>query len=401
MRHLGRRSQFRHNECARDQGGTSGMNILHISPTYYPATYFGGPIYSTLGLCNALAGIEGAVLRVLTTDSAGPHRSNKIEVVGMPSVFPAGYEVFYCRRRMGADISFEMFTYLSSMIAWADIVHLTAVYSPPTIPSLLISRIKRRPVVWSPRGSLQRWRGVTRPMAKHVWEAVCNTLVVPERCVLHVTSEEEARASANRIPKARTVLIPNGIDIPLAAKNRQWCPGGRLRVLYLGRLHPIKGIENLIAALPKLESTGVSLTICGEGDPAYKESLVRKTVELGVVDMVSFRGHVNGEAKTAAFTVADVCVVPSYVENFGMVVGEALAHGVPVIVSKGAPWAGIESHDCGLWVENTPDCLAAALKVIWKRDLADMGSRGRAWIEREFSWHKIADEIFSVYDGLL
>src|SRR5437867_6880662 len=161
---------------------SGGVRLLHIIPAYYPATYWGGPIYSVYGLCNALAKTPGVSLRVLTTDTAGPSRSDSVEVTGVPMRYPGGYEVFVCRRRWAASVSPGMLLRLWPMIRWADVVHLTAVYSPPTIPTLLISRLLGKPLVWSPRGALQRWEGSTRVMSKALWEWVCRVFA-PHRII--------------------------------------------------------------------------------------------------------------------------------------------------------------------------------------------------------------------------
>ncbi len=292
-----------------------------------------------------------------------------------------------------------MFVRLMPMIRWADVVHLTAVYSPPTIPTLLLCKLFRKPVVWSVRGALQRWQGTTRALPKQLWERWCDLLCIRDRVVLHVTSEDEGRASSDRIKNAAPVVIPNGVDVPPLNADRQWQPDDRLRLLYLGRLHPIKGIENLLHAL-RQSDTAASLSICGNGNKQYESSLKSLVRELSLNDRVRFCGPVAGEEKEKQFREADVCVVPSFSENFGMVVAEALATGVPVIASKGAPWSGIEKHGCGLWVENDPHSLGEAISRISAKALATMGKNGREWMEQEFTWPSIARRMNGVYRGL-
>jgi glycosyltransferase involved in cell wall biosynthesis len=106
-------------------------------------------------------------------------------------------------------------------------------------------------------------------------------------------------------------------------------------------------------------------------------------------------------AKTNAFNSADICVAPSHSENFCMVVAEALAHRVPVIASTGTPWQGLEEHGCGLWVDNTPASLAAAVQTLRARPMGEMGSRGRAWMIRDFSWDSVAREMRDLYGRLI
>jgi hypothetical protein len=131
----------------------------------------------------------GCQVRVLTTNANGPDA-----VLNVPTdrdVLLDGVSVRYCPRFGAENTSIDLLRRLPSAIAWADVVHLTAVYSFPTIPVLALARMARKPVVWSPRGSLQRWQGSTNLRAKMVWERLC-TLFAPQYLTLHVTSAEEA-----------------------------------------------------------------------------------------------------------------------------------------------------------------------------------------------------------------
>ena len=173
-----------------------------------------------------------------------------------------------------------------------------------------------------------------------------------------------------------------------------------MKLLYLGRLDPIKGIENLLAAL-KESASFVTLSICGEGANGYLANLKALSRELGIEDRVKFLGHVTGEAKANCFAEADVFVMPSFSESFGLSAAEALSYGVPVIVSKGTPWSEVEKVGCGLWVDNDPQSLASAFGQIREMPRAEMGQRGREWMAREFSWDVIAARMVKVYEGLL
>src|SRR5262249_44577551 len=120
----------------------------------------------------------------------------------------------------------------------------------------------------------------------------------------------------------------------------------------------------------------------------------------GLSESVQMVGHVAGDAKTEFFENADVLVAPSYTENFGLVVAEALAHAVPVIASRGMPWGRVEDIGCGLWVENDPRNLAEAICQISSMPLTDLGGRGRQWMQREFAWDSLAEKMAHVYREL-
>lgn len=375
------------------------MRVLHITPSFYPAHVYGGPTESVYRLCLYLLR-NGCEVRILTTDANGRDKVldvNKEQEVEMAN----GLRARYCKRLMRHSVSPGLVRLLPSYIRWADVVHLTAVYSFPTIPTLLACKVFGKPVIWSPRGSLQRWEGSTRPILKTAWEWICR-IVAPKRFILHVTSEEEAKGSLGIFPAVEAAIIPNGIEIP----EKVSCVNGNgvLRLLYVGRFHPIKGIENLLAACQMLDGSPTipwSLTIVGGGDQGYTESLLCRTRELALSKQVQMIGEVVGEAKKGFFEHADIVIVPSHTENFGMVVAEALAHGVPVIAGRGTPWRKLEEIGCGLWVDNDPESLAQAIHTMSKMPLREMGQRGRKWMEEEFAWSRVAQDMSDLYNRLL
>ncbi len=378
------------------------MKILHVPPAFYPATRWGGPTFSVYALCNHLAQKEGVVLRVLTSNCAGPQRTDNLPITACPQRYDAGYDVYFTRRILGKDIAPGLCARLIPLVQWADIVHLTSTYSFPTLPTLSVCRLLNKPVIWSPRGALQaaaEWSGSSKQTAKKVFERSCQ-LIMPKDTVLHVTAEMERELSLKRIPGMATALIPNGVDVPPNPIDRAWRPGGRLRLIYFSRLDPKKGLENLLDAMPRLPEP-VSLDIYGGGDPAYTNSLERRVADHALGARVTFHGHVTGEAKSRAFQSGDLFVLPSYTENFGIVVAEAMAHGLPVITSTNTPWHGVTDRDCGAWVKNDPETLEQTIRSFLERDLPAMGQRGRAWMQEDFSWPGLADDFISVYATML
>jgi len=381
------------------------VNILHVTPSYYPATYWGGPIFSVHALNNALARLPEVALKVVTTDAAGPRSADRLDVQNLNMSLYPDHEVIFTRRMSRASISAELLRRLPSLIRWADGVHLTATYSFPTLPTLFLCRLLNKPVVWSPRGAILEtleWTGVQRKGLKRLWEWVCNALIRPGRIAAHVTSGIEQAAVQTRIPSAKTVIVPNGVDIPDIFLERERLSNGKLRLIYIGRLSPIKGIENLLKAVRKLDHPDITLSIYGSGQADYKKRVEQLAADLTFRDTtVIFAGHVTGEAKMQAFHSADVCIVPSFSENFCMVAAESLAHGVPIIASHGTPWKRIEEKGCGLWVDNSPESLAQAIMKIRMMPLSEMGRRGREWMRAEYSWDAVAVAMLDVYRKLI
>jgi glycosyltransferase involved in cell wall biosynthesis len=372
-----------------------GLKIAHVVPSFFPAHVYGGPIQSVYALCNALARLRCEV-RVLTTNANGLEAVLPVDTARELRLGD-GISVRYCARRIRHSVAPELLRLLPDYVRWADVVHLTAVYNFTTFPTLAAARRQSKPVVWSPRGALQRWTGSRRPGIKSVWEMIARGLL-PRPLVLHVTSEEERRESLQKIPAVRTAVIPNGIEIPAAVTRTEG--GGALRLLFIGRIDPKKGIENLLDACARLDFPW-TLTIAGGGDPAYLRSIADRIRALGLEGRAVMAGELLDDAKERAFHNADLCVVPSFTENFAIVVAEALARAVPVIASRGTPWQAIEQHNCGLWVDNSPESLAGAMARMRSAWLRDMGLRGRQWMQQDFSWDTIGARMLAVYQELV
>lgn len=373
------------------------MKIAHIAPAFYPAHVYGGPSYSAYRLCGALADL-GHEVRVLTTDANGLRETLDVDTEAEVSLAPR-FTARYCRRLVRHSVSLDFIRHLGAFVAAADVVHLTAVYNFTTLPTLLACKVRRKPLVWSPRGGLQRWAGSTNVRLKDVWDWACRALA-PDRMVLHVTSEDEAQQSLRRYSGVSAANIPNGIDLP-EVRARE--PAPALRLLYIGRLHPIKGLENLIQAAGLLKGAPFSwrLTIAGDGGADYRATLHALVGTLGIGDRVTFCGDVRDDAKDSLFRSSDVLVLPSHSENFGIAAAEALAYGIPVIASKGTPWSRLESEGCGAWVSNEPGALARAIAQMASSPREDYGMRARALAESEFSWGHVAGQMAMVYEGLL
>ncbi len=334
---------------------------------------------------------------VLTTDTDGPGARVAVQTGGEVELAP-GMRVRYYRKLMRNSVAPGLITNLARYAAAADLVHLTAVYNFPSLPTLAICRRLNKPLVWSPRGALQDWPGRRRAMAKALWDRLC-LKIAPPHAILHATSEPEAESIRKALPGLSIAVIPNGVTIPDASPGP---PGGSetLRLLFIGRLDPKKGLENLLdacAMLKRQDALRFTLTIAGSGPEAYRKRLSDLIHRRELADRVRMSGKVDGNEKERAFAEADVTIVPSHIENFALVVAEALARERPVIASHGTPWAEIERVGCGLWVENSPAALSDAVRRISAMPLPQMGERGRRWMIEQFGWPAIARQMLTCY----
>jgi glycosyltransferase involved in cell wall biosynthesis len=386
------------NGAATDRS-TTALKVLHVSPAYAPAWGYGGATEAIYQSSRHVA-LAGAHVKVLTTDADGRERRLSAEK-RREFERDLPFEVRYCARMTGHSVSPELVANLRQMVAWADVVHLHVAFSFPTIPTLLAARMYERPVVWTLHGAMQRWRQSRRENLKRVWGRVCRA-AAPPKLVLHATSDEEAVESLERFGDATAVVIPNGVEAP--EKIERSPRDGTMRIGFIGRLDPIKGIENLLDACGRLSerhNVAFSLVVAGSGDPKYEQLLKARTVALGIDGRIEFLGDVRGEQKRRFFEATDIAVVPSFTENFGLVVTEALAHGVPVIASTGTPWAYLEERSCGLWVRNDAESLANAVEKMSRMALDQMGERGRRWMMEEFAWPGCARKLIACYRALL
>jgi glycosyltransferase involved in cell wall biosynthesis len=225
--------------------------------------------------------------------------------------------------------------------------------------------------------------------------------------LFHATSEAELGDIRRLGWKQPVAIVPNGINIPQVKTLdvvKRINNGSRI-LLYLSRLHPEKRIDNLLKAWKDLEHrfSDWDLWICGPLEGAYPQAMVELSKSLQL-KRAMFKGEVLGAEKTRVYCGADLFVLPTNTENFGMVVAESLACGTPAIVTKGAPWSGLETNRCGWWIDNGVEALRDTLihaMLLPKDELCDMGQRGRQWMEREYSWDMQADKMRSAYEWLL
>lgn len=283
-----------------------------------------------------------------------------------------------------------------------DIVHLHGIWPPFYHRFVIAARKRQIPIVWSIHGMLSPWA-----MKYKRWKKIPAWWLWQKRdlksaAVLHVTSEREiewvrAQGFTNRI-----VNIPLGTKLPDAVPARAHKPK---RLLFVGRVSPIKALDNLIRAWDLVRPADWALRIVGNDERGYQASLVRLVEELQLGASVEFPGPKFGTDLEEEYRNADALVLPSHTENFGAVVADALAWGLPVITGKGTPWKEVvvgsgSGSGSGWWVENDPENLAKALRELMAlsdEDRRAMGERGRELVMEKYSWAAIAEQVKSVY----
>jgi len=199
-------------------------------------------------------------------------------------------------------------------------------------------------------------------------------------------------------------VIPNGITMP--ARSSRINHGGERerKILFLSRIHPKKGLLDLVEAWARVKRPGWCVVVAGPDEGGFAATIKAAAARAGVNDSMVFVGAVTGEKKEKFFLDADVFVLPSYSENFGIVVGEALSYGVPVIATNVTPWEELHTWKCGWWIDTGVTALAAALTdacAVGDIQRSEMGARGRRLIGEKYSWRSAAEAHLAFYEWLL
>lgn len=329
----------------------------------------------------------------------------------------------------------EMETALKRSVQDADIIHSNGLWMMPNIyPEWAIRGTKCKLVV-QPHGTLSRWA-----MKRSWWKKMplwwlWQKRVLDKAEMLVATCDKEYKEIRTLGYKQPIVVLPIGLDmptlgnkttehtestegkpqntqktqkedlklatshLPLATENERL-----KRIVFFGRVHKVKAVDHLVKAWGQLHANLPDWELVIAGPDCGAKGELEAIIAEEKIPRVRFVGEINGPAKYDFLTEADIYVLPSHTENFGVTVAEALACGTPTIASQGTPWEGLESEKCGKWVPIGVEPLAEALRELTSLtddERAEMGKRGRAWIQRDFSWDGIGAKMKAAYAWLL
>jgi glycosyltransferase involved in cell wall biosynthesis len=260
------------------------------------------------------------------------------------------------------------------------------------------------PRVVSTRGMLEPWALRHKHWKKAAAWRLYQRRDVERAAALHATADAEAVNIAAMGLKPPVHTIPNGVDLPeLAATDRPAGDQAPMTAVFLGRIYPVKGLQMLVEAWARARPAGWRLLIAGPDEAGHRREVEAAVAAAGLSDVVSFPGPVWGKAKTKLLLGADLFVLPSHSESFGMALAEALAHGAPALTTTAVPWPALEARQCGWRAAPAADALAAALRVATACDrqtLRAMGAAGRELIAAEYGWPQIAGAFVALYEAL-
>jgi len=286
-----------------------------------------------------------------------------------------------------------------------DVVHENCCWIPSSAFTQKWAQDLGYKVVLTPHGMLEPWI-----LKRHYWTKKFPALLLYQKAAvknangLHATAESEKENLLKLGYNDKISVIANGIDVEDIEMKSSW--KRNKEILFLSRVHVKKGINFLLEAVAQLKEQlqGYVVRIAGEGDATYIEELKRVTVCLGVSDLIRFEGGVYGNRKWELFRQADLFILPTHSENFGIVVAEALASGTPVVTTIGTPWNELKSQQCGWWTEVGTEATVKALRnflSLTEDELETMGRNGRKLVEEKYSARKVAKEFVDMYKSIL
>lgn len=277
---------------------------------------------------------------------------------------------------------------------WQFIVHETCNHA----------RQKGKPYLITPHGMLYPEALARSSWKKRLLEKLWFGRDIREASCIHATCDKEMENLRLLGYKGPIAVIGNPVAVPdyteglFSSRRKKASP--LWGVAFLGRLHPIKKVENLLYGVSLSSHENVNVYIMGKGDDDYEEFLRNEAKRLSISDRTHFLGFINGKDKFKRLAMMDALFVPSDMENFGMIIPEALIVGTPVMASLGTPWEALNSERCGWWRDNSPESIAAVIDELYS--LSDeerhaMGLRGREYILQNFSANKVAQKMNNLY----
>ncbi|WYL99579.1 MAG: glycosyltransferase [Gloeotrichia echinulata CP02] len=368
----------------------------------------GGPAYSVTNLAQALS-VQGISPHLFTLDYQGHGKQVSTTNVNLHSYTATKLAKYLRGFQPSASHALQKLAATE-----LDLIHNHGLWMFPNLYARQAATRNNLPLLISPRGMLEAWSLRNSWLKKLPAWFLYEQQNLQKAIAFHATSKEEAKSLRQLNFRQPIAVIPNGVSIPnldtqpsrevlcslfpeLTAK--KW-------LLFLSRIHPKKGLDNLLLVWKTLvkQFPDWHLVIAGPDLIGYQAKLEELTATLQLQSQVTFTGMLSGEQKASALSNADLFILPTHSENFGIAIAESLAYGVPVITTKGAPWQDLETYGCGWWIENNQQGLRNALVDAIEMSGSErqaMGVKGRNLVDTKYSWNAIAKDMASVYHWIL
>jgi glycosyltransferase involved in cell wall biosynthesis len=381
------------------------MKVLHVIPSV--SAVHGGPSRAIVDIEHALAA-RGIDVTTVTTNDDGDSRTLPVPC-GEPIAIPFATRWYFPRSTVFFKVSVGLGQWLKDNIASFDVVHAHALFSFAPVAAAFLARRAGVPYILRPLGVLAPY-GMTRhhPIAKRASFALVERGLLESASAVHFTSSAE-RAEAEALGlECEGVVIPLGIDVDGVAKSMPLRreSSGAFNLLFLSRIDQKKNLEGVLHALRlvRAKNLNVALSIAGSGELQYVETLQMLARDLAVDKHVKWLGYLDGARKYEALKAASAFVLASYSENFGISVTEALAAGLPCLVSRGVAISeSIASAGAGMLIGTDPVDIAEGIGQLLGRqnEITRMSKAARALASSAFSIETMGARLESLYRSIL
>lgn len=388
------------------------MKVLHVIPSI--ASVRGGPSQAVLEMVTALRHFN-IDAEIATTNDNGTQILNvplnkKIEYQKVP--------VWFFSRFSPEIHSIREFTFSSSLTFWLwnhisnyDLVHIHAIFSYPSTIAMAIARIKKLPYICRPLGQLCSWSLKQNYQKKQIYLKLIEKFNINYAEALHFTSRQEQQEASILNLKSSSFVLPHGISIPSKIPDARTILRQQLKVaenepiiLFLSRLHPKKGLEYLIPALGNLTDKSFTFILAGNGDSEYETEVEKLLHEHKIYTRTCRVGFVQGEYKNLLLQGADIFALTSYSENFGIAILEALASGIPALVTPGVALSSLlEQERIGYVMDLNVDAITSSLKYCLNNlpELNEKGKRASQIILQQYTWQSFAPKLVDIYTAII
>tara|TARA_B110000503_G_C7086173_1_gene387387 strand:+ start:194 stop:1348 length:1155 start_codon:yes stop_codon:yes gene_type:complete len=367
----------------------------------------GGPSTCTCDLLEGLYDI-GVTVDLLSSKPVGSAKSHKEVVLGEGRPW---MKLVECDYFTPLALSKNVDKFLQE--TEYELYHANTLWLYATHATCRYARKMGKPYVLSTHGMLYPTALKVSGWKKKLMGALWYNEDIMRATCIHATCQQEmayVRAYGYKGPIAvipNPVVLPNEVSLKFIDESLKYRIQGKKQIGFLGRLHPIKKVENIIYGLALLKEEEIKLLsfqVIGKYDESYEAFLRAEVKRLKLEDSVIFVGFVSGLEKYERISQMSALMVPSEQENFGMIVPEALICGTPVYASLGTPWSELTENNCGWWEDNDPETIVAIIREILCMDdseIREMGSRGRQLVEEKYEQHKVAGMMRDLYHWLL
>lgn len=388
------------------------MKVLHVIPSV--AQIHGGPSQAVLAMVKALRQ-EGVEAEIATTND---NREGLLDVpLGVQTQYQDVPIWFFSRFSPGLR-SLDDFKFSYPLTQWLwqhmeeyDLVHVHAIFSYPSTVAMAIARHKGVPYVVRPLGQLCQWCLEQSAPKKQLYLSLVERANLLQSQMLHFTSAQEQQETYQAGFQHPHWIVPHGVSTPTPRprarqelRQRLQIPEDEFVILFMARLHPKKGLDYLIPALKDLATDRhFTLVLAGSGSPEYEAEVKQFIQAAGLGDRTHCPGFVEAEEKDLFLQGSDLFVLTSHSENFGIAVLEAMAAGLPVVVTPGVALSTVvQEHQIGFVTELEQSAITTTINTCLSNPqvLQEQGNRARLLVEQHYSWRENALSLMNFYRRL-